>query len=375
MQEVLIIGGGVVGASAAFHLAEAGVSVTLIDRQDQGHATAAGAGIIAPSTSLHLPQAFYSLTFEALGYYPELVEKLTELEAGDTRYEVVGKLLIAKTEAELDELPAIREVLETRYLEGMPNIGVTREVEATEAREMFPAVGDIAGAILSPEAARVDGSFLRNALVEGAIRLGARVARGDMRIVDATDTSVEVDLAGERSQVDRVIVATGAWSNAVLAPLGVSIPVEPQKGQIMHLSMDADTSRWPILWSFSDQYILTFGPNRVVCGATRETGSGYDLRVTPGGLQSVTGAALKVAPGLANATLEEVRVGLRPFSEDGLPFIDRVKGHEAVIVSTGHGPSGLQLGPWSGRLAAELAMGKDVSSDLSPFTLERARHE
>lgn len=372
MQEVLVIGGGVVGASAAFHLAEAGVGVTLIDRQDQGHATAAGAGIIAPSTSLHLPQAFYSLTFEALGYYPELVGKLTELEAGDTRYEVVGKLLVAKTEAELDELPAIREVLDSRYREGMPNIGVTRDVEATEAREMFPAVGDIAGAIHSPEAARVDGNFLRNALVEGATRLGARVVTGDMRVVDATDTAVEVELAGERTRADRVIVATGAWSNSVLAPLGVSIPVEPQKGQIMHLSMDADTSRWPILWSFSDQYILTFGPNRVVCGATRETGSGYDLRVTPGGLQSVTGEALKVAPGLTDATLEEVRVGLRPFSDDGLPFIDRVKGHEAVIVSTGHGPSGLQLGPWSGRLAAELAMGKDASSDLSPFTLERA---
>lgn len=372
MQDVLIIGGGVVGASAAFHLAETGVSTTLIDRHDEGHATAAGAGIIAPSISADLPPAFHALTSAALAYYPELVDKLAGLEAGDTRYQVVGKLFMAMTEAELDELPAIRRGLDERYREGVPNIGVTEWVDPEEARELFPAIGDIGAAIYTPDAARVDGHFLRNALLEGASRLGARLLRGDVRILDATDTSVDVELAGERSRFDRVIVATGAWSNALLDPLGISVPVAPQKGQIMHLSVDADTSHWPILWSFSDQYVLTFGPNRVVCGATRETGSGYDLRVTPAGLHSVTGEALRIAPGLADAKLVEVRVGLRPFSADGLPFIDHVKGHEAVIVSTGHGPSGLQLGPWSGRLAAELATGKVASSGLSPFTLERA---
>jgi D-amino-acid dehydrogenase len=109
----------------------------------------------------------------------------------------------------------------------------------------------------------------------------------------------------------------------------------------------------------------------VVCGATRETGSGYDLRTTPGGLQSVTNEALRVAPGLANGTVEEVRVGLRPLSDDGLPFIGEIDGHRSVIVATGHGPSGLQLGPWSGVIAADLALGMQPSSAISAFAVGR----
>ncbi len=373
MENVLIIGGGVVGTSAALHLAEAGASVTLVDRHDDGHATAAGAGIIAPGTSMRPLPAFFPLAADAVRYYPTLVEKLAGLDAGDTRYEVIGQLFVASSEEELAELDHVQQVMDDRYREGMPNLGETRRVDAHEAREMFPALGDIAGAIHVPEAARVDGDYLRNAMATAASSLGVSVLMCDARIVSATDSSVEVVVEDDRMTFDRVIVATGAWSNHVLEPLDVRIPVAPQKGQIMHIGMEgADTSRWPIIGGFGSQYILTFAPNRVVCGATRETGSGYDLRVTAGGLNSVTNEALRVAPGLADGTVLETRVGLRPLSDDGLPFIDRVPGHEAVVVSTGHGPSGLQLGPWSGVLAAELAMGKEPSSDITPFALGRA---
>lgn len=372
MEHVLVIGGGIVGASAAFHLAEAGTTVTLVDRHDAGHATAAGAGIIAPGTSMRPIPDFYPLAADAVRYYPTLVEKLAELDAGDTRYEVVGKLMVATSEIELEDLTSMQQTLDQRYRDGMPNLGVTRLIDDREARELFPALGEIAGAIHIPEAARVDGAFMRNALVEGARKLGASIVDGEVGIIEATNTSVDLELNDDHVSADRVIVATGAWSNTVLEPIGVSVSVAPQKGQIMHIGMgQTDTSRWPIVGTLGDQYILTFGPNRVVCGATRETGSGFDLRVTPGGLQSVTNEALRVGPGLADGTVEEVRVGLRPFSDDGLPFIDRIEGHEAVVVSTGHGPSGLQLGPWSGLLAGELALGKEPSSNILPFALGR----
>ncbi len=372
MQRIVILGGGVVGASAAFHLASEPVEVTLIDRHDIGHATAAGAGIIAPGTSLRDLPAFYLFAADAVRAYPALIEALAELEAGATGYEVVGKLFVATTAEEYARLEEMRKLFERRHREGMPNLGAVRHIDAREARERFPPIGDIAGAVLVPDAARVDGDFLRRALVNAATRKGAHVLSGDARLVRASDTSAEIDVGGERHTVDRVIVATGSWTNAVLEPLGVTLPVSPQKGQIMHLAMEgADTSEWPIIGGFGSQYILSFGPNRVVCGATRETGSGFDLRVTAGGLHSVTVEALRVAPGLADGTLLETRVGLRPLSDDGLPFIDRIPGHEAVVVSVGHGPSGLQLGPWSGRLAAELAIGKAAASDISPFRLGR----
>ncbi|MBA2289943.1 MAG: FAD-binding oxidoreductase [Chloroflexia bacterium] len=372
MTRTIVIGGGIVGASAAFRLADSGNDIVLVDRQDPGHATAAGAGIIAPGTSQRPLPAFYPFAADAVRYYPELVARLAELDAGDTRYEVVGKLLVATNENEFERLPAIQQVMERRRQEGMPNLGTTSLVSAEEARSMFPALGDVAGAIHVPEAARVDGASVRDAMVMGARKRGATILQGEARLLQGTDDGAVVEVEGTTHAVDRVIVAAGCWTNRFLEPIGVSVPVAPQKGQIMHIGMgETTTSRWPIVGTFGDQYILTFGPNRVVCGATRETGSGYDLRTTPGGLQSVTNEALRVAPGLANGTVEEVRVGLRPLSDDGLPFIGEIDGHRSVIVATGHGPSGLQLGPWSGVIAADLALGMQPSSAISAFAVGR----
>lgn len=141
----------------------------------------------------------------------------------------------------------------------------------------------------------------------------------------------------------------------------------------MHLTMPGvDTSRWPILGGSGDQYILTFGPNRVVMGATRETGSGFDVRMTAGGLRAVLDHALRVAPGLATGTVQEVRIGLRPVSPDGLPFLGPLPGYDNVVLATGHGPTGLQLGPYSGKVAARLVTGEPVESDLGPFAVDRA---
>jgi D-amino-acid dehydrogenase len=349
-------------------MADSGNEVVLVDKHDPGHATAAGAGIIAPGTSMRTLPAFYPFAADAVRYYPELVARLAELGAGDTRYDVVGKLFVATNNEEFERLPAIQQMMEQRRQEGMPNLGATRMVSAEEARSMFPALGEVAGAIHVPEAARVDGGSVRDAMVAGARTLGATILQGNARLLRAADDGAVIEVEGTTHSVDRVIVAAGSWTNTFLEPIGVSVHVAPQKGQIMHIEMgETDTSRWPIIGTFGDQYILTFGPNRVVCGATRETGSGYDLRTTPGGLQSVTNAALRVAPGLANGTVEEVRVGLRPLSDDGLPFIGEVEGHGSVVVATGHGPSGLQLGPWSGAIAAELALGRQPSSDISAF--------
>jgi D-amino-acid dehydrogenase len=132
-----------------------------------------------------------------------------------------------------------------------------------------------------------------------------------------------------------------------------------------------DTSRWPIIQKLSDQYLLGFGPDRVVAGATREFGSGFDYRLTVGGMQSVLEDALSVAPGLAAGTVKEWRIGFRPLSRDGKPYIGAVPQAPNVIVATGLGPSGLMLGPYTGKLAAHLALGEPVDADLSAFHIDR----
>ncbi|MEK8171604.1 FAD-dependent oxidoreductase [Streptomyces sp. M19] len=97
----------------------------------------------------------------------------------------------------------------------------------------------------------------------------------------------------------------------------------------------------------SGHYLLAFDDSRVVVGATRETGSGFDHRVTAGGLRAVLDAALSVAPGLADATHLETRIGFRPQGPTGAP-VGRPAGVEGLVVLTGLGPTGLTVGPWAG---------------------------
>src|SRR5262249_50227307 len=106
-------------------------------------------------------------------------------------------------------------------------------------------------------------------------------------------------------------------------------------------------------------------------GATRETGSGFHPHTTVAGVHEVLSEALRVAPGLGQAEIREMRVGLRPLTIDELPVLGPVAGVENILLVTGHGPTGLTLGPYSGKVIAELALGQTVATDISAFHVAR----
>lgn len=372
MDDVFVIGGGVVGASAAYHLARKGVRVTLIDRADSGQATAAGAGIISPGTSFKPRAEFFSLSFPAVAYYEELLAALAEDGETQTGYETVGLLHIATNDAEAERLPELLRLFQERQAAGVKNLGEIRLVTRQEARQLFPALGAISTAIYTSGAARVDGRLLRDALCRAAQRHGAHIITGSAVLERASNESIQMTVNNQALTTGAVLIAGGAWSSEFASALRLALPVYPQRGQILHLTMpDVDTSRWPVVVGFHSHYLLTFPTNRVVAGATREDGPGFDVRLTVAGVHEVLSEALRVAPGLAGATIHETRIGLRPASADGLPLLGRLPGLERVFLATGHGPSGLQLGPYSGALVADLLLGQPVNLDLTPFAPDR----
>jgi D-amino-acid dehydrogenase len=135
--------------------------------------------------------------------------------------------------------------------------------------------------------------------------------------------------------------------------LGASIPVGPLKGQIVHLTLpDTDSRGWPIVQPVLGFYLVPWPDGRVACGGTMEAAAGFDHRPTADGLHQLLRECLRTAPGLAQATVTEVRVGLRPASVDGRPVVGRVPGWTNAWVATGHGAEGLLLGPFSARVMA-----------------------
>jgi D-amino-acid dehydrogenase len=373
MIDVIVIGGGLLGWSTAYQLVRDGRRVLVIDRGDPGQATAAGAGIISPSTSFASPEAFFGIGQAAVAYYPQLLAELAEDGATNTGYETVGELFVAGNAEEAARLPEALALILARRDRGMGNIGDARLIDPADAKALFPALADLPGAISIPEAARVNGRLLRDALKQAAERRGAKLIHGNATLTTDGDRASGVRINGATHAAGAVVIAGGAWSNALGATLGLSLPVEPQRGQILHMDVPGtDTSRWPIIIGYHSHYLLTFPANRVVAGATREHGSGYDVRLTAGGTHQVLSEALRVAPGLADATIAEWRIGLRPYCvADHLPIIGVAPGWENVYLATGHGPSGLQLGPVSGAAVADLIAGRSPRTDLTPFSAER----
>lgn len=372
MAGVIVIGGGVVGQTAAYQLARDGVAVTLVDRADAGQATAAGAGIISPGTGALGAGPLLPLASAAVAFYPELLAHLAEDGETDTGFAICGGLFVATNDAEAEQLPERFRAIEARRAAGLRNIGEVTQLDGREARRLFPPLAAIPGAIHLSEIGRVNGRLLRDALRRAAVRRGATLIQGSAEIVHRGGRAIGVRVADQELVADAVLVTGGAWTSALGAALGVALPIYPQRGQIMHLDLPGViTTRWPVILGFHSHYILAFPESRVVAGATREHESGYDPRMTAGGVHEALGEALRVAPGLAGATLHEVRIGLRPASPDGLPIVGAVPGFENIFVATGHGASGLQLGPHSGAMIAGLAQGRAAEIDLAPFAATR----
>jgi D-amino-acid dehydrogenase len=175
-------------------------------------------------------------------------------------------------------------------------------------------------------------------------------------------TSVVLEGGGD-IDCDAVAVTGGAWSAAMGEWLQAPLPVSPTKGQIVHLGDAGSTESWPIAQPLLTHYLVPWPGGRVACGGTFEAGAGFSSTATAAGLHELLRECLAVAPGLAGATYGETRVGLRPTTDDDRPVIGALPGWHNAWVVTGHGASGLLLGPYSSHLLAQRIMGRSAPGD------------
>ncbi|UBU10532.1 NAD(P)/FAD-dependent oxidoreductase [Nonomuraea gerenzanensis] len=361
-MHVIVIGSGIAGASAAFALSRRGAAVTVVDSGEAGQATAASAGIIAPWASA-VEGPFYDLYAAGAAYYPEVIGLLAEAGVERTDYRRNGELLVHEDPALLDEAQAR---VEARARDAGAVVGEVRRIGNDEVRALFPVLADTLEGVFISGGGRVDGRTMRDALLQGAARYGARQVRGRARLRPQGPPLVEV--GADLLAADAVLVASGAWADELLEPRGLRLAVEPQRGQISHLRLDGvDTSGWPSVHPLSHHYLVAFDDSRVAVGATRETGSGFDARVTARGQLQVLSDALRIAPGLADATLIETRVGLRPLAQEQVPIAGPLPGTDGLHVVTGFGAAGLTMAPYTGDALARSILGGEPVPELAPF--------
>jgi D-amino-acid dehydrogenase len=368
-SDVVVVGGGLVGASLAYELVSAGADTVLVDRHDPGRATDAGAGILSPETNRDPDPEFAAFGLTAAHHYESLVARLADDGVTDVGFDVTGSLLVAERP---DDDAFMEEAV--RLIEGR-RPGFAEEVDPGDVSRFFPPLGPVRRALLNPAARRVDGRVLNAALLRGAASRGLREVATAVTGLDLDRKSGKargVVTAEGTLAAGAVVIAGGAWSAEMADDLGVAVPVAPLKGQIVHLTLPAtDTTHWTIVQPVLGFYLVPWPDGRVACGGTMEAQAGFDNRPTADGLHQLLRECLRTAPGLAQATLGEVRVGLRPVTPDDRPVIGPVRGWSNVHVATGHGAEGLLLGPYSGRVVARMLLGVETSDDPAERAVAR----
>ena len=358
--DVAIAGGGVIGGAIALELARAGLRVGVFDCQQPGQeASWASAGILSPAPENPGMIAMVPLGKASLSLYPEFIARVEEISGKSAGFRPKGTLeaLFSRdAKAELSTIIALHH-----------GLGLKAEpLRAEDARELEPALSaEVEAAVLRPDEASVDNRALTGAVLEAAQRSGAEFfpGNGAREIWRAGERCAGLVVQNENVEAKWTIIAAGCFS-AAIKDAAAYAPVRPVKGQMAALRAE-DLMIERVLWS-DKIYLVPRNDGRIIAGATVER-VGFDKRTTAGGIQKIFSAAIELAPGLANARVEETWAGLRPDSPDHLPILGPTD-VEGLLMATGHFRSGILLTPITARLVREWITEQRASLDWDRFS-------
>lgn len=364
-NEVIIIGGGIIGCAIAHRLAGEGVGVTVIERGEPGReASWAAAGMLAPQAeSAHsVPESLAELFEASHALYPAFVADLKEETGIHIDYQTNGSIMVAMDYQETKMLAGLLE----RHLESGRNV---EELTARQVEEKQPGLSEaVEAALFFPEDHAVDNRQLMAALVEGASRRGVSFLN-HTPVLGLTFEGERVSGARIPGRVvagDTVILAAGCWTDSIETGEVVT-GVRPVRGQIVCLENKPQTLRHLI--HSSGCYIVPWPDGRAIVGSTLEN-AGFDKRVTAEGASKLLSAAIKTVPGLRAATVLDHWAGLRPNTPNDLPLLGKT-GYSNLILATGHFRNGILLAPITAQLISELILSDTTSLSLKPFGVKR----
>ena len=360
-MNVTIIGAGIVGCAVAHELASRRARVRVIDpRRPGGGATRASAGMLAPHIEGHIP-ALHDISVRSLSLYDAWIDRVSRDSARAIEYARNGTLQIAPDAA---TAAALREEAKRLGAARIPHSLITDDVRTRE-----PALGDAArAALLIPEHGYVAVSALADALVHAATTLGARFVTERVTGIHASSSGAQVTTTEGTVDADAVIVAAGSWSPEVAGIAAWPPPVQPVRGQLLHLRADRRVLTH-IVWG-PGCYIVPWNDGTMLVGATVEH-VGFNESATASAVRDLLAAATALVPALADATFESVRVGLRPMTTDELPIIGPSSANERVLYATGHYRNGIMLAPLTAQVVADLVLDGRTSLDLEPMKPSR----
>lgn len=355
-RDIVVVGGGALGMLSARCLAEAGRRVTLVERDRVGRGTSrAGGGIMSPLAPWNVPEAVARLAECSLPLLPGLAEALAKDTGINPEYRVTGVIHIDCEELEPALAFAQRAGMRTELLD-----------EAALAALAPAAVRTPGPSLLFPDLAQIRNPRFLDALAADLER------RGVTLLEDAGEVTLERSGGGirvnagthGRLRAANVVVAAGAWSAGLVAPLGVRLPVTPIRGQVLWYMLPRPMLHHVLIRH--GRYVIPRQEGVVLVGSTVED-VGFDTSTTAAAADELRAAAAEMVPLLGTLAVQGQWAGLRPGSPDGIPMIGPVPGVTGLWVNTGHFRNGVNLAPASAALLAALMTGATPPLDPAPY--------
>jgi glycine oxidase len=348
--DILIVGGGVIGLSTALRLAESGVSVSVVDRQQVGReASWAGAGMLPPGLNTTMPTADDPASQERFlrclsnTIWPELSARLLEQTGIDNGYRNCGGIEVATAESDLGANVADWQA-EGISVELLDNrCDVERRVAGLHE--------DIQIAAWLPEFCQVRNPRHLKALRAACQLSGVEILENvpDLSL-QARGQDVTARASSRSFHAQRICICAGSWTGQLLRKLGIHLPVEPLRGQMVQLSLRQLPFRCVI--QQGRRYVVPRPDGLILVGSTEES-VGYEKQKTNEGIRGLLGFATSIVPELAQADVVRQWAGLRPGSPTGLPYLGRIPDFKNLYVGAGHFRSGLQMSPGTAKILAD----------------------
>jgi sarcosine oxidase, subunit beta len=362
--DVVVIGGGGTGTSIAFHLAEAGVDVCLLERDAlSSGSTSRAAGGIRTQFSDPLNVAIGLRSVEAFS-------RFAARPGGEIDFDQVGYLFLLDRP---EDVAAFEEGVAVQNELGVPS----RLVDAEEAGRLSPLAGldGVLAATFCPLDGHASPEAVAQGYAAGARAHGGRILTGRGATGIETDNGTITGVLTEAGTIETgaVVLAAGVWSPALARTAGVDLPVEPVFREVVTTAPGADLPESiPLTVDFTTGfYFHREGPGLLIGMADRSQQPGFDAPTDPDWLAHVTEVAARRAPAFLDMGIAHGWKGYYEVSPDHNGLVGEAPGVERLLYATGFSGHGFMQAPAIGEIVRDLYLGRQPFVDVSPLAAER----
>lgn len=355
--DCIVVGGGLLGMLSAHALSGEGLSVAILERGEAGReASWAGGGILSPLIPWQYPDSVSELVAWSQRRYPLLVEDLHTQTGIDPEWVKSGLLILNTT---LD--PGIREWASNFNCR-------IQTLDPAQVRQYEPEVVQaVADSVLLPDVAQIRNPLLCTALARSIRQQGVALHEyTEVTGLDIRSNRVRgVQTNRGDFSAECVVIASGAWSSLVMQGAGLTLAVEPVRGQMIMYETSPGLLRHITLQG--DHYLIPRQNGLVLVGSTLEY-AGYNKITTEDARETLIEKAVNLVPALAACRVIKHWAGLRPGTATGVPYIGEHPQIQGLYLNTGHFRNGVVMAPGSAQLLVDCILKRDSFTGFEPYT-------